>query len=53
MRPNGYVLSGKKGLVLKFTCEKCGEQTSNVAAHEGHAQPDDYDRILTLSKPTF
>ncbi len=44
----GYDVTGSKGLVLLFKCEKCGEETRNVAAHEEAVDPDDYDLILSL-----
>ncbi len=51
MTATGYSLSGKKGLILHFRCTVCGAETSNVAAHEFHQQPDNYDQILALTKP--
>ena len=46
----GYELEGKKGLVLLFRCRLCAQSTRTMAAHEDLAAPDDYARILALSK---
>jgi hypothetical protein len=46
-----YDLDGKKGLVLLFRCETCGEITRCVAAREDREAPDDYDAILALKQP--
>ena len=49
LRPEGYELSGKKGLVIQFRCERCGAQTKNKAKRDGPGQLDDYEQILALS----
>ncbi len=49
--PTGYELSGKKGLVLLFRCDRCGEKTRNVALLDDPYQADDYQAILALSLP--
>lgn len=46
----GYEIDGKKGLVLTFKCRKCAQLTRTIAAHEDQHAPDDYARILALSK---
>lgn len=48
LRAFGYESTGHKGLVLLFRCEKCGQETRNIAANEDSIAPDDYDLILTL-----
>jgi len=50
LKAYGYDLSSSKGLVLLFKCEKCGEETRNVSAHEDLIDPDDYDLILSLKQ---
>ncbi len=45
-----YELDSKKGLVLKFRCETCGAETRNMANHEDPVSPDDYEKILSLSR---
>jgi len=49
LKPIGYELSGKKGLVILFKCSRCGEENKNVASLDCTNQPDDYDSILGLS----
>lgn len=49
LEATGYETNPKKGLVLIFTCVKCGKITKNKAATEDPEQPDDYDQILLLS----
>lgn len=50
MKAYGYEPTGKKGLVLLFQCQKCGERTRNVAANEDQIEPDDYELILRLNQ---
>lgn len=45
----GYELNSKKGIVLRFKCDKCGGTYNNKSAHDDPRQPDDYDKILSLS----
>jgi formylmethanofuran dehydrogenase subunit E len=49
LRPVGYELDAKKGLVILFQCTRCGERSRNRALLEDANQADDYDRILKLS----
>lgn len=44
LKPTGMRVDGKKGYVITFTCEKCGETTNNVAAAD-----DDFDKLIELS----
>ncbi len=46
----GYEITGNKGLVLIFRCQRCQATTRNVAAREDEETPDDFDKILELSK---
>lgn len=50
MRATRYYLHKKKGLMLGFTCTKCGEQKVNKAALDDPNGADDYDLILSLSQ---
>ena len=49
MRAQGYYRHKKKGLMLRFTCEKCGEQKVNKAALDDPECADNYDLILSLT----
>ncbi|MCX6117289.1 MAG: RNHCP domain-containing protein [Proteobacteria bacterium] len=48
LKANGYELDGKKGIVLLFLCQKCGQKTRNKSLRDG-PDPDDYDLILKLN----
>ena len=39
----------KKGFVIVYRCEKCGEIHRNKAAHEAKVQPDDIRLIIKLT----
>ncbi len=49
MRAISYEISGKKGIILTFKCQRCGEVRRNKAAYGG-GEPceDQYEKILTL-----
>lgn len=49
LKPVGYELSGKKGLVLLFRCQRCGETGRNIALPDDPLAPDNYDAILALT----
>ena len=49
MKPIGYELSSKKGIVLIFKCEKCGVIKKNISAYKDPIASDDYDLILSLT----
>ncbi len=49
LRATNYELDSKKGLVLRFKCDKCGAETRNIANHEDPECPDNYDKILSMS----
>ncbi len=39
----------KKGFVIVYRCERCGEIHRNRAAHEAKVQPDDIGLIIKLT----
>jgi RNase P subunit RPR2 len=39
----------KKGYVIVYKCDKCGEIHRNRAAHEAKVQPDSISLIIKLS----
>lgn len=41
---------GKKGWIIVHRCERCGETRRNRAALDDPVQPDDYQRIVELSR---
>ncbi len=49
LKATSYELDAKKGIVLIFTCSKCGARTRNKSNHEDPVSPDDYNKILALS----
>ena len=49
LKPIGYELDSKKGIVLIFECQRCHERTRNKALTEEQTMPDDYDLILSLT----
>jgi hypothetical protein len=49
MKAVSYEVDGKKGLILNFSCQKCGAMTRNVANQNDPNCPDDYDKILGLT----
>lgn len=51
MESISYELDSKKGLILIFKCNECGQIGRNKAAHEDEVQADAYDLILKLNKP--
>ena len=44
LKPVGVELSGKKGMVILYRCQKCGQLHKNVSAKD-----DDYDKLVRLS----
>ena len=50
LEATGYELDAKKGIVLLFRCVRCGAETRNKANHEDPVCPDNYDKILSLSR---
>ena len=44
LKPIGVELSGKKGMVILYRCQKCGQLHKNVSARD-----DDYDKLVRLS----
>lgn len=49
MKPIGYELSSKKGIVIIYKCIKCRKIHKNLALLEDNVQKDNYERILQLS----
>ena len=49
LKPTGYHNHSKKGLMIDFICQSCGEKTRNIAIIDDTIQPDDYDQILSLT----
>ena len=49
LEPIGYELKAKKGLVLLFRCQRCGQETRNIALRDDPLLADDYQKILALS----
>ncbi|SMF29491.1 RNHCP domain-containing protein [Pseudobacteriovorax antillogorgiicola] len=49
LKPIGYHFHSKKGLMIDFKCQRCGEKTRNIALLEDGIQGDDYDQILALT----
>lgn len=49
MDPVGYELEGRKGVIIRFKCRRCGGTGRNKAALDDPGCPDDYDVILRLT----
>ena len=49
LKPIGYENHKKKGLMIWFQCQKCGDKNRNIASVNDPIQSDDYDAILQLS----
>ena len=52
LEPIGVEQSPKKGWVLLHRCQQCGFEGRNKAAPDDPVQPDDYGKILELSRKT-
>lgn len=52
LKPVGVDVSGNKGYVIIYRCEKCKETTRAKAALKSSIQPDDFDEIIRLSGKT-
>jgi len=50
LEPVGVEYSAKKGWVLLHRCQKCGFEGRNKAALDDVNQPDDFEKILELSR---
>ncbi len=48
LRPTGYEMTGHKGLMIWFACQKCHAKLRTIALTDDPDCPDDYDLILTL-----
>lgn len=49
LKPVGYELHKKKGLMLIFRCQRCQQQNRTIALLEDPLAADDYQLILSLS----
>ena len=49
LRPVSATTDSKKGYVINYICEKCGETHRNRAAYPAKVQPDDIGLIIKLS----
>ena len=50
LAPVGVETSGKKGYVIVYRCESCGEKTRAKAASKSTVQPDNFEAIVALSR---
>jgi hypothetical protein len=50
LTPVGVETSGKKGFVIMYRCESCGETTRAKAASKSTVQPDNFEVIVALSQ---
>lgn len=50
LKPVGVESSGRKGYVIVYACERCGERTRAKAALKSTVQPDDFAQIVELSR---
>ena len=50
LEPIGVEHNAKKGWIILYECERCGETGRNKAALDDPDFPDDYDVILELSR---
>jgi len=50
MAPVGVEQHSKKGWVILYRCERCGETGKNKAALDDQACPDDFDVLISLSR---
>lgn len=50
LEPVGVDYHAKKGWVIVSRCQRCGETRRNKAALDDPLMPDDYERILALSR---
>lgn len=50
LRPVSVETSGRKGYVIVYRCERCGEMARAKAALKSTVQPDDFDMIIELSR---
>ena len=47
--PVGYHNHSKKGLMIDFRCQRCAEETRNIALLDDRRQADDFEQILALT----
>ena len=51
LEPVGVEYSGKKGWIILHRCQSCGATRRNKAALDDPVVPDDFERLLELSRP--
>ncbi len=49
MKAISFRYTGRKGIILTFSCLTCGHRGENVSAYEDPIQPDNFAKILSLS----
>ena len=49
LRPVHCEPDARKGYIITYVCEKCGERVRNRAAHEAKIQPDDRNVLIKLT----
>ncbi|MDY3846601.1 MAG: RNHCP domain-containing protein [Eubacteriales bacterium] len=49
MRPMRADPDSKKGYIITYRCEKCGDVKRNCAAVTGKVQPDDVNKLILLT----
>lgn len=52
LRPCGYEKHAKKGIMILYRCETCGEQRRNRFLEADEVCPDSYEALLSLT-PQF
>ncbi len=50
LAPVGVETSGKKGFVIVYRCERCGEHARAKATSKSTVQPDNFEAIVALSQ---
>lgn len=49
MKAVAFRYTSRKGIILSFSCLKCGHKAENIAAYEDPIQSDNFSEILSLS----
>ncbi len=50
LEPTGVETSGRKGYVIVYRCTRCGDRIRAKAALKSAVQPDDFNKIIELSR---
>ena len=53
MEPISAVTDPRKGYIIIYRCQKCGEIHRNKAAHEAKEQPDSMKLLISLTSREF